>query len=95
MIIFLVYLCCSVFLNVFGYKNVLLCFKYYRHQRWKQQWFVLITEQSPVKANELLLLHELNIQFKLRPGEECSDFFNVCYNYTQIFHFGLAWGVRG
>lgn len=56
---------------------------------------MLITEQSPVKVNELLLLHELNIQFKLRPGKEYSEFFNISYNYTQIFHFGLIWGVRG
>ena len=40
-ITFLVYLCYSVFLHVFGYKPVALCFKYSKHQRRKWGWFVL------------------------------------------------------
>lgn len=51
------------------------------YQRGKWQWFVLITAQSPVKVNELLLLKELNIQFKHRPGEEYSDSLKICYNW--------------
>lgn len=88
-IIFLVYLCYSVFLNIFGYKPVPLCFKYSRHQRRKWEWFVLTEAWSPVKVNEFLLWKKLKIQFKHRPGEEYNNSCKIGYNCIETFQLRL------